>query len=424
MFALSKNRILVFCYLTIFSLLTNRAYAQETIKVDTSNFSYLRLDPSNAIGGKVSDFFSEIEYIPLETIKESLFGSILRLEVLEDRFIILENSNHFILIFNSSGKYLSKVGTQKEYLTELSINRFTKQILFSNDRGKTLTVCDLNGTVLKKIKFEANADKTKTTSSQMIFLGNDESVGSNYYDNIEINSKYYKPFSKYLIHYAKSDRTVYAQALPYGKLQNNLDVINVGIGPLTLTDIDTASFYSKAYDYSIYQISPKTVKLLYKIIFPAYFSVPTNFATDTTLDGNRYQWFEKHPDAIFCVSNFFRAGDNITFKTTSWNSTKEDDLIYNTKSGTLSALRHIEQDSLSYHLPIFDETSAISNKNGVLASDKDNLYLSLSSLEMFKFYNLNLENKSLYPTKLLSYLKKGSKKDNAVIVRLKLKKSL
>ena len=36
----------------------------------------LRIDPSQAYGGKVSEYFEQLNYIPLETTKESLYLAI------------------------------------------------------------------------------------------------------------------------------------------------------------------------------------------------------------------------------------------------------------------------------------------------------------------------------------------------------------
>lgn len=418
-FSLTLN-YLIFSLLSISSL-----YAQKNIITDSTGVSYLRVDPSNSMGGNVSDFFSEAEYIPLETNKESLFGSIMHLEIAENRYFILDDSNHYLLIFNGSGKFLAKIGNATNYLILFALNKFTKQIEFSNDNGKTLTYCDFDGKVLKKAGLDMLESKDKTTSSSLIFLGPEESVGNHYYNDVDTNSKDYRTFSKSLIHYANSDRKVYAQGLPFTRAQANLDVIQTGLGPLSPGDVDTLCFYSKPFDYSIYELSPKNIKLKYKLIFPSYSAVRDGFTTDTTLDGKRHEWFEKHPDEIYCISNFFRTGDNLLFKTSAWSSSEEDNLIYNVKSGSLIAFKHIQQDQLSSFLPIYDDTGGRNGGfNGILACKKEDIYVALSSLSMFKFYEANSAHKNNYIPSIASYFKNGSRKENPVILRLKLKKEL
>ncbi|MEO9021742.1 MAG: 6-bladed beta-propeller [Ginsengibacter sp.] len=47
----------------------------------------IRIDPANARGGTTSQIFDEVNYIPLETTKESLFGQIDQLAVTEKYFV-------------------------------------------------------------------------------------------------------------------------------------------------------------------------------------------------------------------------------------------------------------------------------------------------------------------------------------------------
>lgn len=65
------KKILFIFVLLAPSILTN---AQATI---------LRIHPSSARGGIVSQLFDKIKFIPLETTKESLFGRIDQLEATE-----------------------------------------------------------------------------------------------------------------------------------------------------------------------------------------------------------------------------------------------------------------------------------------------------------------------------------------------------
>jgi len=47
----------------------------------------IRIIPKQAYGGPVSKFFDSIEYVPLETNKESLFGDINRLTITDESYI-------------------------------------------------------------------------------------------------------------------------------------------------------------------------------------------------------------------------------------------------------------------------------------------------------------------------------------------------
>jgi hypothetical protein len=91
------KKILLILILLAASILTN---AQATT---------LRIDPSSARGGTVSQLFDEVNFIPLETIKESLFGRIDQLEVTDKYFVILDDNTNSILIFDKTGKFHAKI---------------------------------------------------------------------------------------------------------------------------------------------------------------------------------------------------------------------------------------------------------------------------------------------------------------------------
>src|SRR3954467_7786076 len=102
-----RSRSLVFT-LSLCGLLCFTAFplsAQKVISVDTSHVDTLRIDPLNSFGGSASEVFETANYIPLETTKESLFGSIDQLEVTDQYFIILDQNTNCILFFKKDGKY-------------------------------------------------------------------------------------------------------------------------------------------------------------------------------------------------------------------------------------------------------------------------------------------------------------------------------
>lgn len=70
-----------------------------------------RLDPGNARGGSTGQIFDSVQFIPLETSKESLFGSIDQLEMTDSLFIILDVRGHSILLFFRTGKFYKRIAT-------------------------------------------------------------------------------------------------------------------------------------------------------------------------------------------------------------------------------------------------------------------------------------------------------------------------
>ena len=403
--------------------------AQKVINVDSSHVMTLRVDPSNAVGGVASDFFSEVNYIPLETTKESVFGSISKLEITDDYYVILDNNTHAILVFTKAGKFHAKIKSSQNsqnYIYNFSINKWDKQIIFTADGYKNLTYCDYDGKVIKTTKLEGETAQDEISQAEFFFLGPDKTVTAGNENKLEPTDKYYKPFVKSLIIYAQTNHKVTAQGLPFKPSEGKIEYTYSGLGPLTSFGVDTAFFYSKPWDYAIYTVTPNTIKFTYKFIFPLLISIPTDFMTNKLYAGKKVEWTEKNGDVLTGLGNFFRTGNNLVFKTFSRNgyNNKEDNLIYNLKSGSLIAYKHIQQDERSYFMPIYDQVSWTFNNSGILACSGGCLYTSVSGVGMFKAYEDNADKKVKYPPALAEYFTKGTMKDNPVILQLKLKDEL
>jgi len=400
--------------------------AQKIIKVDSSHVKTLRVDPSNAVGGNVSDFFTEVNYIPLETTKESLFGSISQLEITEDYYIIYDQNTHSILIFTKAGKFHTKIkSSESTPIYNFSVNKWNKQIIYSRDRYKTLTYSDYDGKIVNTVKLGGEFAKDEIGNYGLNLFSPDKGFTNSWYNNIDSTSKDYRVYSRSLIVFANANHKIYAYGLPFTKAENELEIISTGgQWPISRFGVDSAYFYSKAFDSSIYTITPNAITLSYKFIFPAYAGLPTDFLSNTNYNKKRIEWIEKHNQAIYCLTNFFQIGSNLIFKTGNWGSNKEDNLIYNLKSGTTIAYKHIQQDELSYFMPIYDQTGWTFDNRGILACTGGCLYTSVSAVGMYKAYNDNAEQKVKYPPALAEYFKKGSIKDNPAILQLKLKDEL
>lgn len=404
--------------------------AQIKYKVDSTTVMNLRIDPGNSTGGVASVFFTEVNYILLETTKESLFGSIAKLEVTDDYYIILDYNTHSILFFTKEGKYHTKIksteGSTRDFIWDFSVNKFTKQVIFTRDY-KTLIYADFNGKEVKTLKMDAETAKDEFNSWQYFFITPDKAVNPNYYNTMDGNDKNLRTYSKSLILYTNENHKVYAHGLGYSKAESHATeegYISNGLGPITNSGVDTVLFYSKIYDNAIYAITPHGIKFSYKIIFPMYGSLPIDFVTNPEYDKKRIEYIQKHPNVINSISNVFRIDNNLMFKAGVWGDNEEDNLIYNLKSGSLIAYKHIQQDERSCFLPIFDKVGRNFSSQGMLACRNGYLYTSISSLGMFKARDENVEQKPKYNQVLTNYFKKGNLKDNPVILQLKLKSEL
>jgi len=410
-----------------FCIINLTLQAQKRIVTDTAHYQTLRMDPSNANGGNASDIFDKIEYIPLETTTESTFGSVRQLEIVDDYFIILDHNTNCILIFDRRGKYLSKIKGKKDNpnykIWDFTINRWTKEIIFSEDGAQTMNYYSLDGK-LKKSEKTPNNNPADFLTSRFYFVDRDLAISYYGYHVTDTSSNQYTPFSRALLVYLSPLKRVGMMALNYTAQESRFDYSYTGIGPITKAESDTTFFLSKPYAGGIYKISPNQVSLSYKIIFPQQVSLPGDFLSNTSYDYKRSEYPRNNRRAIYSINNFYKSGDNLLFEASSYEINREDNLIYNLKTANLIAYKHIATDNLSYQLPLYDSNSAYFDIVGILGSSEGNIYTSLSSLAMFDAYQANKNKSPQYHPRLTEYFKTSGPKSNPVLLQLKLKDKL
>ncbi|PUZ24939.1 hypothetical protein DCC81_11520 [Chitinophaga parva] len=411
------------CYTTLLLLflINGTGFAQDIVPTDTTKVSILRIDPSNAMGGNVSDVFSLVNYIPLETTSESIFGNISQLEILNGYYIILDYDKNAIFIFTLNGKYHSKIqGKPHSPIYKFLINKWTNQIIYTSDNYRTVTYCDLNGKVIKTEKnMSSNGIPNIYLNSH--FISEDQLLSYDQYRNIDSTSKYFTSYTRSLLRFGNP---IHAIGMPYSQQYAKIDILSTTVGPLTTFGNDTVFLFAKPYSYDLYFVSPHCIKQVYKLVFPQASSLPADFLTNSEYDFKRIDFIQKNPEMIFALNNCYLLGNNLLFEASSYKARQDDNILYNLESGNVIAIKHILPDSLSYNLPIIDLVSANFENIGFAYCDGSYIYTSLSSLCLFQTRDANGINQKTMPEILQSYFKKGTSKDNPVIVQLKLKANL
>jgi hypothetical protein len=180
-------------------------------------------------------------------------------------------------------------------------------------------------------------------------------------------------------------------------------------------------YFTRDYDYSIYKISPNAIERKFSFIFPASFSLPSNFIYDPIWDKKRTQYLDQHPKTIYLLNNCYQIKDNLIFRTTVPDRPSSPNLIYNLKSGILIDYNHVSPDALSYYLPISNGYNY--SNMGFFGCDGENVYTSFSSLNLFKAYETNKPKNIVYNSVLTKYFTSGSKQDNPVLLQIKFKEA-
>ncbi|WP_167017129.1 6-bladed beta-propeller [Chitinophaga sp. Cy-1792] len=408
---------------TLSLFLSVPAIAQlKEVNVNTSEVQTLRVDPLSANGGNAADIFEEIKYIPLETTPESHFAQIGQLILIHGRYVILDPSTNCILIFTEQGKFIAKIKGKKDLpILKFQVNRWRHEIVFSNDFFETLSFYSLDGTF---IRTQENNDPKNTGVLNFWFdyIAANTVLSYDTYRDTKPDSKFYRPYSRSLVRYAKEDGAVTATGFPYSEAEASIDASYTPMAPLFYTGNDTTRFFAKPYTYDIYTISPNAIVQNYHMVFPASMSWPNDFLTNNQLYSKRIKFTQTHPNIIAELSYVYKVKDNLVFRLWLMEHGKENFLMLNLVSGNLIAYQHISPDISSYYLPLYDENEFI--HFGLNYCDGTHIYTWLTSHSMFDAYKNNQEKHIKYNDELSAYFSKSGKDDNPVIVRLKLKNEL
>lgn len=289
---------------------------QNLIPVDSSKVQILRIDPSNATGGNAIEIFESIKYIPLQTTKESLFGKISQLEITDQYFIILDKSTNSILFFNKDGTYHHKIkGGNPDFgaksFDKLNLIRETNELVFlQNNKGLTYVFLDFTGKKTREIKYDFS---TKLQFMDYKFLSKDELISSNPYDPEIIDGKQ----TKFLLEYVKNFHDVYASAFPFkpSLYKNRYD--SYMFNNFTYTGTDTAFFYVKPNEYSIFKLSKNRIEHAYKLILPLRYVLPESLVADSSISSEIKFGTIRNKGYVSRIGEFYQLNDNLVFTCTA-----------------------------------------------------------------------------------------------------------
>ena len=176
--------------------------------MDTLPINVIQL--ANSVGNynvlNISEFTTEIKYIPLETNDSVLLSRVM--QIICDNEKILIESSRSCWLFDNTGKFCHKIGHEGQGPNDyLVINKIflNENEIFLEDRNKIL-IYDTNGNLVEKINWGSNEMPT-------------EYSGYNYRNIL--------PFKKntYVMNFALYDSGNYPQAILFEKQESGLKII-------------------------------------------------------------------------------------------------------------------------------------------------------------------------------------------------------
>ncbi|QQT55324.1 6-bladed beta-propeller [Sphingobacterium multivorum] len=272
--------------LSLFSI-KNKCFGQliwesDTTISDAKDFKELRLDPDNALATVDNEIIQSIEFIFLETTRQSEFSTITQLNITEKGFIIFDENINAILFFDKKGKFKSKLTSPKDFrsIRGFSINTIEKSIAVDDVHSEYIYTFDLDGNLKKRIeKIHYGAKLAFHNGSKVEYF------------------KFDSPFKS--LDGAKRANLI---------IKGNKDTLERGHfwytpKPMYESDIyETRNFYnsnnillfSRELDNIIYEIKGDNILRKFKIVLPAQNSLPIDFLTNSIYDNKRIEYLRNN----------------------------------------------------------------------------------------------------------------------------------
>lgn len=255
-----KNNNILMLLLFCFTLITSCNSVQE-VELDYDNDSLIKINVSEAVflkDERLSSLISSYEYIALETNESSLMGGVTSLVVRDDRIFVYDRITKSILIFDRTGKYISRLESgglgPKEFsdIVSFTIDDDMKHIIIGAS-GKVIAF-DFSGNYQYEIKtilggaFQIVYTGERKLAIYTNYIPLDESQGFNHVAILDLDSK-----------------EIVARAIPFNKL-SRVEVMTGFFNNISNSSSDS-KFLSIPYKNYVWQLRADEVIPAYYIDF-------------------------------------------------------------------------------------------------------------------------------------------------------------
>lgn len=125
---------------------------------------------------KMSDLFSDIKYVKLETTSESLIQYINRVLDLDGNLLVVDRDNQSLLLFGKDGRFIKKIAGQGkgpgEYLRmyDAAVDKEGKRLFVLDAYAQSILIYDFGGKYIESKKFGFWAQELKYIGDDKIAL--------------------------------------------------------------------------------------------------------------------------------------------------------------------------------------------------------------------------------------------------------------
>lgn len=154
---LSNSLSLLFIVFVFFSCTKKTESFYSSVHKEGENMIELVLGKNDFVE-KYSNLYSEVNYVSLEETRNSIVGTISKLEITNDGdFIVFDNIAGAVFRFDSNGKFLNNIGLrgpgENEYMlpNEMKYDPFSNKVLIWDNGKHSILTYNLNGKMESKI---------------------------------------------------------------------------------------------------------------------------------------------------------------------------------------------------------------------------------------------------------------------------------
>lgn len=379
----------------------------------------IRIDPDQPLGAPAAKLFRSIQYIPLETTKESLLGRVDRLYVTDSMFVVLDYSTNNIFIFRKDGKFHTKfsAGHKSEYggIRFLNVDAANTTISFRDYDGNQKTY-DFNGNQLSTRKLDDGLSyyyPLKDSVEVRFRLNYDHKGSGNEATGHELNFFRGDSLLRQEFSYTYNNKIITNDEIIYG-----YDGVFFG------TPTDSLVHLVKPYQYTVYAVTPDSSTEAFRFVFPQERSLPADFLTNAGYYRNRFKYLQtKGPKMITVIASFYQIRNWAFFRLLSMRTpgNQSFSFMYNLDNNALFAVENIAPDASNSYLPIGSSNGlpvTTFMAHSFLANDGTAIYSSVTSGEMFAGKEAAKAKNVTYNEVLTKYFKQSDRKSNPVIVQM------
>lgn len=391
----------------------------QTVKAQEQK---IYIDPKAAISTSVGQLFSAVEFIPLETTRQSIINRPSAMVVTDKYYIILDRTQSSVLFFNKAGKFLSLFREKDYEITDLKFVPIENVVwIQTRKRGYAYTeeqkyelilhntgyydvwTCDLNNPVY----FEFNKLKNFNYAGYTLYpISGKEFLASAFFSDYDFPDKL-----AYELQYIKNGK-VTASFFPYNEKDftpyyNLVDHIS-----FFKSFNDSFILFTRPYRYEISGFENGKIKQKYSLIFPASQSLPSDFfQKDLSTETSWEILKKKYQGAVQNILPVMSWDNHLIFwlQTLQPNNMRDfRQYLLDLKSNTLINAAMIKPDSVSYNLSI--------NFTGLMAQDATSVYTFMFADE---FIAASASGRTEdYPAPLKVFFEQNNSNANPIIVRL------